>query len=74
MKKVKALLVGTALLFATTVGQAQDPTKVKVYHRTQNGGSVLIEVSLFALPAHLLHGDVLFDDGGDDGGDGCLDC
>jgi len=74
MKKVKALLVVASLLVASTVGQAQDPTKVKVYHRTNNGGSVLIEVSIFALPAHLLHGDVLFDDGGDDGGDGCLDC
>jgi len=73
MKKAKALLLGVTLLFATTLGQAQDPTKVKVYHRTQNGGSVLIEISIFALPAHLMHGDVLFDDGGGDD-DGCLDC
>lgn len=73
MKKLKTLLLGTALLVATSVGQAQDPTKVKVYHKTGKGNSVLIEISIFALPAHLMHGDVLFDDGGD-GGDGCLDC
>lgn len=71
MKKAKLLILGAALLLASTLGQAQDPTKVKVYHRTQNGGSVLIEISIFALPAHLAHGDTLFDDGGDDG---CLDC
>lgn len=74
MKKVKLLMVGVAMLVATTVGQAQDPSKVKINHRTQNGSFVEIEVSIFALPAHLLHGDVLVDDGDDDGGNGCLDC
>lgn len=73
MKNFKTLTIGAAM-FLTTLGQAQDPTKVKVYHKTGKGDSVLIEVSIFALPAHLLHGDVIFDDGGDDGGDGCLDC
>ena len=56
-------MVLVAASTATAIGQPQG--KVDVCHRTGNGSSHVINISMNALPAHLRHGDVLPDQYGD---------
>jgi len=62
MKKTFTLALGAAVIIGGMTYQALNLSaadKVKVCHRTGNGGAHVIEISEHAVPAHLGHGDSL---------------
>jgi hypothetical protein len=68
MRRLLLTLVFPALLLvvlATGAIAGGNNQKVTVCHRTGNGSSHQITVSVNAMPAHLRHGDVLPDEYGD---------
>lgn len=68
MRRLLLTLVFPALLLvvlATGAIAGGNNEKVTLCHRTGNGSSHQITVSVNAMPAHLRHGDVMPDDYGD---------